>query len=109
MSLIIHSTTAAIIPNYGNPKVSEKVDFCVYIEPENESSRPSTEYRATIETLRNMLAENVVSFTDFDPLDDRHVALSIETKKPGESTEAGKLPLGAWEMARWKFLRRLAE
>ncbi|KAM3516877.1 hypothetical protein NHJ13051_009502 [Beauveria bassiana] len=101
------ATTAAIIPEYGNPTTSKKVDFCIYVEPENDATL-SSEYRAAAERMRNALPQAVLNFTDFAPLDDRFIALSIETKKPSENVETGQLQLGVWEMARWKFLRRLA-
>ncbi|KAM3447328.1 hypothetical protein MY3296_008855 [Beauveria thailandica] len=102
------ATTATIIPDYGNPAASKRVDVCVYVDPENESKQPpSPRYRAAVEILRGTFPNGVVNFTNFNALDDRFIALSIETKKPGENTEAGKLQLGVWEMARWNFLRRL--
>ncbi|KAM3509101.1 hypothetical protein MY10362_000810 [Beauveria mimosiformis] len=100
------STTAAVMPEYGNPLASKRVDFCIYIEPENDATL-SSEYRAAAERMRNALPQEVLNFTDFVPLDDRFVALIIETKKPGENMETGQLQLGVWEMARWNFLRRL--
>ncbi|ATY61327.1 hypothetical protein A9K55_005860 [Cordyceps militaris] len=92
---------------YGNPTNSKKVDFCIYLEPENDATL-SSEYRAAAERMRNALPQAVLNFTDFAPLDKRFIALSIETKKPSENVETGQLQLGVWEMARWKFLRRLA-
>lgn len=43
------------------------------------------------------------NYTDYDPLEERPIALSIETKKPSEGFDAAKLQLGVWEMAHWSF------
>ncbi|KAH7141637.1 hypothetical protein EDB81DRAFT_760496 [Dactylonectria macrodidyma] len=53
------------------------------------------------------LVNSIGSHTDFYPLRNRLIALSIETKKPGESWEKAKLQLGIWESASWAFLRHL--
>ncbi|KAM3519013.1 hypothetical protein NHJ13051_007803 [Beauveria bassiana] len=104
----IGSTTASIIAEYGIPTVSKKVDFCVFIDPIGDRSLPPA-FQAGVEHARAVLPLGVVSFTDFAPLYDRFVALSIETKKPSENLEAAELQLGVWDMARWSFLRRLIE
>ncbi|TQV94145.1 hypothetical protein IF1G_07024 [Cordyceps javanica] len=102
------STTASIIAEYGIPTVSKKVDFCVFIDPIGDRSLPPT-FQAGVEHARAALPLGIVSFTDFAPLYDRFVALSIETKKPSENLEAAELQLGVWDMARWSLLRRLVE
>ncbi|KAH6973839.1 hypothetical protein BKA56DRAFT_459614, partial [Ilyonectria sp. MPI-CAGE-AT-0026] len=50
-----------------------------------------------------------VSDADFAPLERRPIALSIETKKPGEGWEGARLQLGVWQMGHWGFLMYLIE
>ncbi|OAA36805.1 hypothetical protein ISF_09938 [Cordyceps fumosorosea ARSEF 2679] len=101
-------TTASIMREYGTPTLAKKVDFCVYIDPENDPSL-SPEFLTAASFVRSNMPEEVLGFADFAPLDGRFIALSIETKKPSENFEAAELQLGVWDMARWAFLRRLAE
>ncbi|OAR05738.1 hypothetical protein LLEC1_07846, partial [Akanthomyces lecanii] len=65
-------------------------------------------YRSAADEMCRSLPGKVLNFTDFPPLHGRFVGLSIETKKPSENDETGQIQLGVWDMARWKFLRRLA-
>lgn len=101
------ATTATILSQYGSQTASKKVDFCVYIEPKNDASLTDA-YRSAADEMRRSLPGKVLNFTDFAPLYGRFVGLSIETKKPSENDETGQIQLGVWDMARWKFLRRLA-
>ncbi|OAA41833.1 hypothetical protein ISF_09761 [Cordyceps fumosorosea ARSEF 2679] len=99
-------STASIIGYYGTPTLSKKVDFCVYIEPKQDTSAT---FEAGATYARMAMPQEIVNFTEFAPLYDRFIALSIETKKPSENFEAAQLQLGVWGMAHWEFLRRLAE
>ncbi|KAM3547341.1 hypothetical protein ARSEF4850_010079 [Beauveria asiatica] len=100
------SATASIMREYGIPTVTKKVDFCVYIKPDNDPQL-SPAFRAGVSRAQAALPHSIVGFTDFEPLYDRFVALSIETKKPSENAEVAQLQLGVWDMAHWAFLRRL--
>ncbi|KAM0742682.1 hypothetical protein ACQRIT_002859 [Beauveria bassiana] len=101
-------TTASIMREYGTATLAKKVDFCVYVEPGNDPSI-SAAFQTAASFVRSVMPQKVLGFTDFAPLDDRFIALSIETKKPSENFKAAELQLGVWDMARWAFLRRLAE
>ncbi|KAM3542188.1 hypothetical protein ARSEF1564_004932 [Beauveria bassiana] len=98
-------TTATIMAEYGNPTLTKRVDFCVCIEPENDASAP--DFPSAAARARAVMPRRIVNFTDFAPLYDCFIALSIETKKPSENFDAARLQLGVWEMARWSFLRAL--
>ncbi len=102
-----HSTTAAVLPDYGRPTALRKVDYCMYIEPENDAALSDT-YRAAAERMRKVMPEERLNFTDHHHLKGRFVGLSIATTRPGEDVEAGQLQLGLWEMARSDFLLHLA-
>ncbi|KAL6399558.1 hypothetical protein AUP68_18108 [Ilyonectria robusta] len=91
------STHASILPDYGNPSATKKVDFCIYVNPSNES-RASAVIKPSavlaIDQLCHELPCNVFNFTEFVPLERQPIALSIETKKPGEGWEGARLQLG---------------
>lgn len=100
------SSTASIIHEYHRSASRPKrVDFCIYLEPSNDPSYAEAE--SDLDRLSDTLLCGVINHTDFYPLRNRPIALSIETKKPGESWEKAKLQLGVWEAARWAFLRHL--
>ncbi|KAK7407892.1 hypothetical protein QQX98_009951 [Neonectria punicea] len=96
------STMAVITPAYGRPSPSKRVDFCIYIESENDessSATPATSIRSAIGSLRDTLPGRILTFTDFATLDQRPIALNIETKKSSEGFDNAKLQLGVWQMA----------
>ncbi|KAM3506634.1 hypothetical protein MY11210_007482 [Beauveria gryllotalpidicola] len=103
----IGCTTASILPDYGPPTQSKKVDFCLYIDPQHDAAAPATIFKPAAARVRDVLPHRILNFTDFTPLEDRFIAVSIETKKPSESFNAAQLQLGVWDMARWSLLRRL--
>ncbi|KAK7407895.1 hypothetical protein QQX98_009954 [Neonectria punicea] len=88
-----------------DPPRTKNVDFCIYFEPSKDASYPEVE--SDLDRLSKTLRCGAINQTDFYPLRNRPIALSIETKKPGESWEKAKLQLGVWESARWAFLRHL--
>ncbi|EGX87890.1 hypothetical protein CCM_09513 [Cordyceps militaris CM01] len=101
-------TTASIIREYGNSTPFNKVDFCIYVEPENDPSI-SPAFQIAASFVRRIMPQEVLGFTDFPPLDGRFITLSIATMKPSDHFDAAELQLAIWDMARWAFLRRLAE
>lgn len=98
------------MPDYqhGAPGTSKKVDFVIHVNPNNETppKHPSPA-AAAIERLVHQLPGRVFNFTDFEPVQDRPIALSIETKKPTEGFDVAKLQLGVWQAAHWSFLKAL--
>ncbi|RSL46958.1 hypothetical protein CEP54_013627 [Fusarium duplospermum] len=99
MKLTPNSIRATIIPDYqhGAPGTSNKVDFVIHVNPNNETppKHPSPA-AAAIERLVHQLPGRVFNFTDLEPVQDRPIALSIETKKPTEGFDVAKLQLGVW-------------
>ncbi|KAF4467865.1 hypothetical protein FALBO_5265 [Fusarium albosuccineum] len=99
---------ASIMPEYGTSGMSKKVDFCVYINPQNDSPpKTSSPVADAIGRIVHQLPGKVFNFTDFEPIQMRPIALSIETKKPTEGFDVAKLQLGVWQMAHWAFLKTL--
>jgi hypothetical protein len=101
------SIHASILPEYqnGTAGTSKKVDFCVHLNPENDTT--SLAARTKIKHLIGKLPGKVFNFTSFHPLYDRPIALSIETKRPTEGIDVAKLQLGVWQTAHWTFLSTL--
>ncbi|KAH6973872.1 hypothetical protein BKA56DRAFT_108283 [Ilyonectria sp. MPI-CAGE-AT-0026] len=100
------SPTASIIQEYHRSvSRTKKVDFCIYLEPSVDNSYPEAE--DDIDRLSMTLRGEVINHTDFYPLRNRPIAMSIETTNPDESWEKAMLQFGVWESARWAFLRYL--
>jgi hypothetical protein len=53
------------------------------------------------------LPGNMFNFTSFVPLQDRPIALSIETTRLTEGFDVAKLQLGVWQAAHWALLNTL--
>ncbi|RYC78061.1 hypothetical protein BFJ63_vAg19065 [Fusarium oxysporum f. sp. narcissi] len=99
---------ASILPEYqtGTPGTAKKVDFVIHLNPAND---PTPEPTLAIERLIGQLPGMVFNHTNFQPLYDRPIALSIETKRPTEGIVVAKLQLGVWQTAHWAFLRTLIQ
>ncbi|UPL03140.1 hypothetical protein LCI18_014074 [Fusarium solani-melongenae] len=108
-SCSIHAT---IMSDYqhGVPGTSKKVDFVIHVNPKNETppNSPSPAAEA-IDRLVHQLPGKVFNFTDFEPVQDRPIALSIETEKPTEGFDVAKLQLGVWQATHWSFLKALID
>ncbi|KPA35782.1 hypothetical protein FLAG1_11498 [Fusarium langsethiae] len=101
---------AAIIPEYQvqTAGTSKKVDFCIHVNPMNDPDlTSSSSVPIAIRRLMLQLPGNMFNFTNFVPLQDQPIALSIETKRPTEGFDVAKLQLGVWQAAHWTFLNTL--
>lgn len=65
--------------------------------------------KAAIERCLDSLPSQFFNFTDFGPLSQRPIALSIVTGKPTQGIDVAKLQLGVWQHAHWSFLRHSRE
>lgn len=83
----------------------KKVDFCLYIEPSCDEDHPDVPKE--IAKICDSLPHRVFNHTSLPTLINRPIALSIETKKPGEGWENAQLQMGVWNAAHWEFLDRL--
>ncbi|KAK7397877.1 hypothetical protein QQX98_012755 [Neonectria punicea] len=95
---------AQYLPPFSPPK---KVDYCIYIEPKRDVDPAAAE--STIDSLRARLPDNTINHTNYHGLRRRPVALSVETKQPGEGLTAATLQTGIWSCAHWNLLRELSE
>ncbi|RGP63929.1 hypothetical protein FSPOR_8256 [Fusarium sporotrichioides] len=101
------STTASIINEYHVTPASKKVDFCMYINPQQDKRAEVVEI---IETIRDILPMGTFNHANLAPLSDNPIAVSIETMKTtGEGWENARLQMEVWMAAHWQFLRQLLE
>ncbi|KAK6850566.1 hypothetical protein PG987_000200 [Apiospora arundinis] len=86
----------------GHQRGAKMVDFCLFVEPQNEDYAKVEELRA-----RDGL-ECSVNHTDYNPLRRRPIVLSAESKRSGEEWNHAQVQLGVWQAAQWSLLQRLA-
>lgn len=100
----IPCTTARLT---GHSRGTRMVDFCLALEPDPEPSIPASTSIAK-ESSRDLRARTHGSpnHTDFYPLRDKLVALSAESKKPGEGLLEAQMRVGVWQAAQWSLLER---
>lgn len=98
-------------PPYINGKM---VDYCLAIDPSwtpafTTGTRTSTETTAAqkIESVKILQPFYSINHTDYRPLLESPIALSIEIKRPGGNNEEAQRQLGIWQYAQWNMLRRL--
>ncbi|KAI6293855.1 hypothetical protein MCOR34_009805 [Pyricularia oryzae] len=109
-------TTARITPEIlpRSSSSGKKVDYCfiingasVFHEPAMEAANRIGIWKTpaqTIEILRRRTPGTSINHTDFGPLNKWPIALSVETKRPGESGEKAELQVGVWQAAQWRLL-----
>jgi hypothetical protein len=99
------ATTATI--GMGKPPFApfQKIDFCLYIDPEN----PVVEGGDAVEAMRRQLGEQdgywCINHTDHLPLRNLPVTVSIESKRSIDGWDKANLQLAVWQAAQWNFLR----
>lgn len=89
-----------------------KVDYCLIVNGAETFARPAVDVTdettstpaKTIEQLRRKSPGISINHTDFDPLRKWPIAVSVVTKRPGESHEQAELQIGVWQAAHWKML-----
>lgn len=105
------STTAKIIKEYlPSDSPAKMVDFSVYVVPDADPSSTKTDTKTIVDavnSLRQVLPCGVINHTDFFPLRNRPVVVSIETKKRGGAQQEAELQIGTWHAAQWKLLSNL--
>ncbi|KAH7007525.1 hypothetical protein EDB80DRAFT_458060 [Ilyonectria destructans] len=100
--------TASIVREFLPPFCApKKIDFCMYIDPANDETASSAKMKSAVAATKSRRPGATVNHTNYVPLSGRPIALSIETKKPGEAWEAALLQLGVWEAAHWNSVEEL--
>ncbi|TLS20536.1 uncharacterized protein PpBr36_11241, partial [Pyricularia pennisetigena] len=107
---------------------SKMVDVCLAIDPSwtlqsNEVTSPSTatttsgvdsniDNGARVADSLRMIQRHqpfkTVNHTDYQPLSEYHIALSIEIKRPSGDSEEAQRQLAVWQYAHWNMLQLLA-
>ncbi|KAI5920912.1 hypothetical protein F4810DRAFT_702689 [Camillea tinctor] len=77
---------------------SKMVDYCIFVEPKAQEA----------ERIAGIRAEDYnINHTDYNPLRERPIVLSAESKKPSEGGRNMQLQLGVWHAAQWAALEEL--
>ncbi|VUC32793.1 unnamed protein product [Clonostachys rosea] len=99
-------TTASITRPYatmtGNTILDWKVDFCLCIKARERSRAHSALWRAA-----QASTQPSINHTDYTPLMDKPISLSIETKRTGEDWRAALEQISTWMAGHWKKLDEL--
>ncbi|EJT79962.1 hypothetical protein GGTG_05044 [Gaeumannomyces tritici R3-111a-1] len=92
----------ASVPN------DKMVDFCLAIDPywplETEDSTPAS---VAVDEVRLSLSSYSISHTDYAPLAQYPIALSIAAKHQNGSGAEAEAQLGVWQTAQWKMLEAM--
>ncbi|KAL8325921.1 hypothetical protein RB597_008962 [Gaeumannomyces tritici] len=91
-------------------KNGHMVDFCLSINPKWPKGRmATTPALQAINGASRHLPGSSINHTDFRPLRQKPIAVSIETKCLGGSVKTAEVQLGVWQAAQWKMLDTLTE
>ncbi|KAJ3531693.1 hypothetical protein NM208_g8768 [Fusarium decemcellulare] len=93
--------SAQILPSF-KPRdaPSKMVDFCVFVRPESNSPEEQS-----INTICQSRPGFSINHTDLGNFCKHPIALSIETKRPGEHRDRATLQMGTWHSSQWRSLR----
>lgn len=81
------------------------VDFCVVLDPKAMGERDSAR---RVDEIRTHQPEQMINHALCDEIDDKPIALSIETKKADGGSVNAQLQMSVWHTAQWNFLESLA-
>ncbi|KAJ8123183.1 hypothetical protein O1611_g9655 [Lasiodiplodia mahajangana] len=87
----------------GNPRGKKMVDYCMFVEPQNE------DLAKLIELWKHPQLDYNINHADHYPLRQKPVVLSAESKKPGEGFQEAQVQLSVWQGAQWALLECLIE
>lgn len=92
------STTTAKIAKHYCPKnaPAKMVDFCLFVDPAQDN-KDGAGARQRIADLRSHQPHMTINHTDYAPLCDLPIAVSIETKRTGSDWEPAKIQMGTWQ------------
>lgn len=100
------STTAQICQPYAprllGSRHEKRVDFCMCIQPARDSALSDA-----IHQVAQLSPHSSINHTDYAPLINCPISLSIETKRTGEDWQTALSQTSTWLSAHWKRLRYL--
>ncbi|KAF5022985.1 hypothetical protein F66182_4942 [Fusarium sp. NRRL 66182] len=101
-------STAAVLSEYlPSLKIPKKVDFCIYVDPSCDEKLDRPTSQSLVSTMCNRMTEGAINHTDYAPLMERPLALSIETRKLGEGWHASIVQMSVWQAAQWNLLDQI--
>ncbi|KAI1163444.1 hypothetical protein F5B18DRAFT_661781 [Nemania serpens] len=74
------------------------LDFCIALQPHDTTAAER------IRELRRRTSGSTTNHTDFYPLRDKPIILTVESKKPGEGLLEAQTQVGVWQAAQWRLL-----
>lgn len=86
----------------GRSRGSKMVDFCIALQ--HREPRSSAEAGRAIRELRGRTDGSAVNHTDFYPLRDKPIVVSVQSRTPGEGLLAAQAQVGVWQAAQWSLL-----
>ncbi|SCO92822.1 uncharacterized protein FRV6_16950 [Fusarium oxysporum] len=99
-------STASILPDYlPSLKIAKKVDFCIYIDPAYDQKHSGSS--TLISSMCDRMVDGSINHTDYTPLAERPLAVSIETKKLGENWNKATLQMSVSQAAQWNLIHEI--
>ncbi|CAJ0555002.1 Ff.00g135150.m01.CDS01 [Fusarium sp. VM40] len=105
---VTNCSTASIVPDYRIRFVPDKkIDFCVYLDPRYDTI--DTNIASQVDSVRARLPLLSINPTDDLSLLSNPIAISIETKRPGEGLDTANLQVATFLTAHLTILQRLVD
>jgi hypothetical protein len=105
---VTNCSTASIVPDYRiRFAPDKKIDFCVYLDPHHDTI--DTNIASMVDTVRARLPLLSINPTDDLSLLSNPIAISIETKRPGEGLDTANLQVATFLTAHLTLLQRLVD
>ncbi|KAM0205530.1 hypothetical protein ACHAQI_009090 [Fusarium lateritium] len=105
---VTNCSTASIVPDYRiRFAPDKKIDFCVYLDPHYDTT--DTNIASMVDTVRARLPLLSINPTDDLSLLSNPIAISIETKRPGEGLDTANLQVATFLTAHLTLLQRLVD
>ncbi|CAG9945542.1 unnamed protein product [Clonostachys rosea f. rosea IK726] len=99
-------SSASILPDYLlSLKIAKKVDFCIYIDPAYDQKH--TDSSTLISSMCDRIVDGSINHTDYTPLAERPLAVSIETKKLGGNWNKATLQMSVSQAAQWNLIHEI--
>lgn len=80
------------------------VDFAIAIKPLHSKLEGDKKAAAEINLLRNKLPLGSINHTNYEPLLESPIGVSVETKKDGSGDKSSTFQAVTWQRAQWKQL-----
>ncbi|TRX88849.1 hypothetical protein FHL15_010308 [Xylaria flabelliformis] len=106
---VVPCTTATLIADFKvHDAPAHKVDFAIALEPGGTAANRKTIANA-IEARRESMPWWSINHTDYSPLLNRPIAISVETKRTNDDFEKARVQLMVWLAAQWVKLESMTD